>query len=76
MLLLEKNKDKKWFESVMSSIIPYHATYTDSYEKYRMIYAIVNNDISYIQKNLKELCKPENELFCLKKEGISLISRR
>ena len=65
MILLEKNKDKKWFEDVMTSIIPYHSTYTDSYEKYRMIYAIVNNDISYIQKNLKELCRPENELFQL-----------
>lgn len=65
MLLLEQNKDKKWFERVMSDIIPYHSTFNDSYEKYRMIYAIVNNDITYIQKHLKDLCKPENELFSL-----------
>lgn len=65
MLLIERNKDKKWFETVMNSIIPYHATYNDSYEKHRMIYAIVNNDLTYIKKHLKELCKPENELFRL-----------
>jgi len=65
MLLIERNKDRKWFETVMNSIIPYHATYNDSYEKHRMIYAIVNNDLTYIKKHLKELCKPENELFRL-----------
>lgn len=65
MILLEKNKDQKWFETVMNSIIPYHATYNDSYEKYRMLYAIINNDITYIQRHLRDLCKPENELFQL-----------
>ena len=62
MILLQKNKDQEWFETVMNSIIPYHATYNDSYEKYRMLYAIINNDITYIQRHLRELCRPENEL--------------
>ena len=53
MLLIERNKDRKWFETVMNSIIPYHATYNDSYEKHRMISTIVNNDITNIKKHLK-----------------------
>jgi len=61
----DKDKNQDWYKAVMDSIVPQHNTQLDSYQNRRMIYAIINNDITYIQKNIQKFCSPENSVFKL-----------
>lgn len=58
-----KNKTPDWYKSVMEAIVPFNNTNIDSYNKKRMIYAILNNDISLIEQQIKKMCRPEGEMF-------------
>ena len=63
--LREKNKSEDWYKSVMNTIVPFNNTNMESYEKYRLIYAILNNDGSVLFRQLYELCNPEGDMFKL-----------
>lgn len=61
----ENKKDKKWYKQLMDYIVPINTSAVWDYQKMRGIYAILNNDITYIKANLDSLCRPLGEEFSL-----------
>jgi hypothetical protein len=61
--LRQAKKDKKWFQDYMNYIVPYDTTAVTDYQKMRMVYGVLNNDISIIKDQLNALCKPLGDAF-------------
>lgn len=55
----EKYKnDGQWFKDMMKYSAPYIIQYTDDYEKMKVSYQIVNNDLTFFNEKLKLFCNP------------------
>ena len=47
----------------MEFLIPYDSTTISNYEKLRNVYAIINNDLTILEKELERFTKPAGDLF-------------
>lgn len=59
----ESQKNKEWYEKWINYIIPFDSTTLQDYTKIKNLYAVVNNDITIIKKELENLAKPLGPLF-------------
>lgn len=52
-----KKKDEKWFKDIADYYMPsYNEIFRDDYDDKKALYEIVNNDISYYQERINEMC--------------------
>jgi len=52
-----KKKDEKWFKDIADYYMPsYNEIFRDDYDDKKALYEIVNNDISYYQDRINEMC--------------------
>lgn len=59
----ESKKTKAWYKDWMDYIVPFDTTTIDQYTKLKNLYAIINNDLTVIQDQLKTLSQPLGPLF-------------
>lgn len=52
-----KKKDEKWFKDIADYYMPsYNEIFRDDYDDKKALYEIINNDISYYQERINEMC--------------------
>lgn len=52
----ESKKDKKWYVDYLNYIIPYDSTVVDDYERLKLWYDVVNDNIDGFKEKLKAFC--------------------
>ena len=54
----ESAKDLEWYKSIINNAVPYDTTAIADYDRMRMAYALLNNDLTLIKDKLDQFYKP------------------